>query len=99
MTTINQGRFDHKYNLPGSLWNDFVFWSTTLETSNFEEECSAFCYFQHPDPIECSFAVFDPDSLMCYLGSFMSDDGGLGSLESSISFEGRIMSSNQKSLN
>ena len=61
--------------LPGSLWNNYLVWSTTLETNFPDDECGGFCYFQDPDPSECSFAVSDTTNGICYLGSFSSSGG------------------------
>ena len=55
----NQAKFDVSLPLPGSLWNNYLVWSTTLETNFPYDECSGFCYFQDPNPSECGFAVSD----------------------------------------
>ena len=67
--TLDSVKFDGEYTLPGSLWNDYILWNITLDTENTAEECIGFCYFQVPDPFECTFAVADTDNTMCYLGS------------------------------
>ena len=66
--------------LPGSLWNNYFLWSKSLETNFPDDECGGFCYFHDPDPSECSFAVADvsdPTNRICYMGSFLSESGGL----------------------
>ena len=73
--TLNTVKFDGNFTLPGSLWNEYILWNIALETANTAEECTGFCYFQHPDPIECSFAVADTTNAMCYLGSMESTAG------------------------
>ena len=75
LTLANQAKFDVTLPLPGSLWNNYLVWSTTLETNFPDDECGGFCYFQDPDPSECSFAVSDTTNGICYLGSFTSSGG------------------------
>ena len=49
------------------------------------EECQGFCYFQVSDPVECTLAIANEESGMCFLGSFestsseYSDENGLTS--------------------
>ena len=77
LTLANEAKFDVTLSLPGSLWNNYLVWSTTLETNFPADECSGFCYFHDPDPSECSFAVSDSENGICYMGAFDSGTGGL----------------------
>ena len=77
LTLANEAKFDVTLSLPGSLWNNYLVWSTTLETNFPADECSGFCYFHDPDPSECSFAVSDSENGICYMGAFDSGSGGL----------------------
>ena len=88
LTLANQAKFDVALPLPGSLWNNYLLWSTTLETNFPYEECGGFCYFHHPDPSECTFAISDSENSICYMGSFASESGGLET--------GQVMSMSQK---
>ena len=83
--------FDGSYNLPGSLWKTFILWSTTLETSNPETECAGFCSFQNPDPVPCTFSVYDGSH--CFLGSFDGENAIDSTLSDSDSYNGRVISS------
>ncbi len=70
-------KFDFTLDLPGSFWNDHILWITDMETDNFNDECAGFCYFRHPDPQPCAFAIVGADS-KCYQGSFdATNDGSL----------------------
>ena len=76
----NTAKFDLALPLPGSLWNNYFLWSKSLETNFPDDECGGFCYFHDPDPSECTFAVADvsdPTNRICYMGSFLSESGGL----------------------
>jgi hypothetical protein len=66
-------KFDITVQLPGSVWNNFTLWSTTLETSNESDECAGFCYFQDPNPLECGMAV--AQNGICYMGAFEKTTG------------------------
>ena len=80
LTLANTAKFDVAIPLPGSLWNNYLIWSTNLETNFPDDECGGFCYFHDPDPSECTFAVADvtdPTNRICYMGSFLLESGGL----------------------
>lgn len=69
------GKFgETTYNLPGWVWNNYTAWSSELVT-NFTNECSGLCYFQHPDPYECSFSTINSATKTCALGSFQARSG------------------------
>ena len=80
LTLANTAKFDVAIPLPGSLWNNYLLWSKSLETDFPDDECGGFCYFHDPDPSECTFAVADvtdPTNRICYMGSFLLESGGL----------------------
>lgn len=89
--------FDHNYEFQGILWNTFALWTNTLETEveNHALECIGMCYFHHPEPFECGFAVPDSVAGVCYLGSFMAESAaeGLTTLDDAQIFQGRVKSS------
>ncbi len=92
MNTRAVQEFDLELTLSGDLWNSYSIWTQPLKSDDPSLECYGFCYFQHPDPIDCTFAVADERNKICYLGSILSQ-GTNGGLSIDKEFKGRIASS------